>query len=418
MTRIRWRTVLIGVLAAALLGVVVPRAYAHDSPAQGSAISVLDWNAYGAQAIIAGRPPSSSSVLLGILHVAIYDTAVALGLDAEPYLRRDRAPRHTSGPAAIATSAYQVLVARVPAQKAFLDNAYQQYLAGVPDGRAKQNGLDLGVRVAARVLAWRSGDGFDVPVPYVQAPVGPGVWEPTAPTPPVDIVLTQVRPLALRAIDQLRPAGPDALTSTDYGQDLAEVQRLGRIDSADRTAEQTATARFWADHGAGMWNRAVRRIVVEQGLDLGEAARLFAMVHVSAGDAGIACMDAKYHYRFWRPVHAITRADTDGNPATEADPTWQSLLNVNHPEYPSGHGCQTGAVTTALRMYFGSDQFQYTVDSTVTGTTRTFASFSAALDEVIEARIWAGLHFRHAMDDGAQIGRRAARWAVTHHFDS
>jgi hypothetical protein len=193
---------------------------------------------------------------------------------------------------------------------------------------------------------------------------------------------------------------------------------LGRIDSADRTAEQTETVRFWADHGAAQWNRAVRRIVAEQALDLGEAARLFAMVHVSAGDAMIACMDAKYHYRFWRPVHAITRADTDGNPATEPDPTWQSLLNVNHPEYPSGHGCGTGAITAALRAYFGNNRFPYTVDSTVTGTTRSYSSFSAALDEVIEARIWAGLHFRHSMNDGAQIGRRAARWAVNHHFDS
>ena len=416
MTRIGWRTALIGVLAAALVGVAVPRAYAHDSPARGSTDPVVAWNAYGAQAIVAGRPPSSSSVLLGILHVAIYDTAVALGLDAEPYLRRDKAPRHTSGPAAIAAAAYQVLVARVPAQKPFLDTAYQQYLAGVPDGTAKQNGLDLGARVAARVLAWRSGDGFDGSVPYVQSPAGPGVWEPTAPTPPVDIVLTQVRPLALRTIDQLRPAGPDALTTTRYGADFAEVKRWGRIDSADRTAQQTETVRFWADHGAAMWNRAVRRIVAEEELNLGEAARLFAMVHVSAGDAGIACMDAKYHYRFWRPVHAITRADSDGNPATEADPTWQPLLNVNHPEYPSGHGCQTGAVTTALRLYFGRDRFRYTVDSTVTGTTRTYESFSAALAEVIEARILAGLHFRHSMDDGAQIGRRAARWAVSQHF--
>lgn len=416
MRRIRWWAASIGVLAAALLWVAVPRAYAGGAPANGPADAVLDWNAYGAQAIVAGRPPSSSAVLLGILQVAIYDTAVGLGLHAEPYLGRDRAPRPTSARAAISTAAYQVLVARVPAQKPFLDAAYEQYLAAVPDGRAKQNGLDLGARVAARVLAWRAGDGFDVSVPYIQTPPGPGVWEPTAPTPPVDIVLTQVRPLSLRTIDQLRPAGPDDLASTRYAEDFAEVKRLGRADSADRTQEQTATVRFWADHGTAQWNRAVRGIAVEQGLNLGEAARLFAMVFVSAADANIACMDAKYHYRFWRPVHAITRADTDGNPATEPETTWQPLLNVNHPEYPSGHACHTGAITAALRAYFGRDEFQYTVDSTVAGTTRSYGSFSAALDEVIEARIWAGLHFRHSMDDGARIGRRAARWVVSHHF--
>jgi hypothetical protein len=418
MRRIRWWAASISVLVAALFSVAVPRAYAGGSQSSGPADAVLDWNAYSAQAIVAGRPPASSAVLLGIVHVAIYDTAVALGLDAEPYLRRDRAPRRTSARAAIATSAYLVLIARVPAQKPFLDSAYEQYLAAVPDGRAKQDGVDLGTRVAARVLEWRAGDGFDVSVPYVQTPPGPGVWEPTAPTPPVDIVLSQVRPLALRAIDQLRPAGPDELTSTRYAEDLAEVKRLGRVDSADRTSEQTEIARFWADHGTAQWNRAVRQIAIGQGLNLGEAARLFAMVFVSAADADIACMDAKYHYRFWRPVHAITRADTDDNPATEADPTWQSLLNVNHPEYPSGHGCHTGAITVALAAYFGHDQFQYTVDSTVTGATRSYDSFSAALDEVLEARIWAGLHFRHSMNDGARIGRRAARWVVNHHFQA
>ncbi len=294
----------------------------------------------------------------------------------------------------------------MPAQQTVLDAQYQQYLAGVPDGRARRDGVALGERVAARVLRWRANDGLDVAVPYVQRPPGPGVWEPTAPTPPVDLVLTQVRPLAMRSGAQFRPAGPYALTDPRYLRDLAEVRRLGRSDSAERTAEQTAIAGFWADQTAAQWSRAVRRIVAERRLDLGQAARLLAMVWVSTGDAGIACFDAKYYFRFWRPVHAIRGSD----------PTWQSLLNVNHPEYPSGHACLTGAVTTALRTFFGRDRVPFTVDSTTTGAIRTYPSFRASITEVTGARIWSGLHFRHSMEDGTTVGQQAACWALSHHF--
>jgi PAP2 superfamily len=408
MRGIRWRTLVIGALVVTVASAVaVPKAYAKGpTGASGSAEPVLVWSGYAEQAVVAGRPPASSAVLLGIVHIGMYDTAAALGLHAQAYLARERTPRDTSAAAAIATVAHRILVARIPAQQASLDAQYDQYLAGVPDGRAKSAGVALGKRVAARVLRWRDDDGLDATVPYVQRPPGPGVWQPTAPTPPVDLILTQVRPLAMRSVDQFRPAGPYALSDPRYLRDLDEVRRLGRADSAERTVEQTALARFWADQTAAQWSRAVRRIAAERGLNLGQAARLLAMVWVSTGDAGIACFDAKYHYRFWRPVHAIQANE----------PTWQPLLNINHPEYPSGHACLTGAVTTALTAYFGSDRFTYTVDSTTTGLTRTYQTFSASLADVTEARIWSGLHFRHSMQDGAAVGRRAAGWALSHHF--
>jgi hypothetical protein len=229
----------------------------------------------------------------------------------------------------------------------------------------------------------------------------------------VDLVLTQVRPLALRTADQVRPSGPLPLTSRAYALELAETQARGRVDSAVRTAEQTVVARFWAEQTAVQWHRAVVRLAVERRLDLGQAARLFAMVFVAAGDAGIGCFEAKFHFMAWRPVHAVQRADTDGNPRTVADPTWQALLNVNHPEYPSGHACLTGAVTTALAAFFHRDRVAFTMDSTMTQTEVRFASFHAALDEVTEARIDSGLHFRHSMRDGAKVGERAARWTLT-----
>jgi PAP2 superfamily len=409
MRGIRWRPVAIGALVVAFAGTGAGPAAAHTAfptGASGPADPVLVWSGYAEQAIVTGRPPASSAVLLGIVHIGMYDTAVALGLPAEPYLHRERARREASAAAAIATVAHHVLVARVSAQRAILDAEYEQYLRSVPDGRPRRAGVALGERVAGRVLRWRKDDGLDVTVPYVQRPPGPGVWQPTAPTPPVDLVLTQVRPLAMRSIDQFRLAGPYALSDPRYLRELDEVRRLGRVDSTERTPEQTALARFWADQTAAQWGRAVRRIITEHGLNLGQAARLLAMVWVSTGDAGIACFDAKYHYLFWRPVHAIR----------ESDSTWQPLLNINHPEYPSGHACLTGAVTTALRSYFGTNHVAYTVDSVITGVTRTYPTFGSSLAEVTEVRIWSGLHFRHSMEDGATVGQRAARWALSHHF--
>jgi hypothetical protein len=409
MGRVRWWTTVFAtlVIAGVAVGFAVPRASAHEATgASGPADPVVVWSAHAEQAVVTGRPPGNSAVLLAIVHIGMYDTAVAVGLDAEAYLHEERVPRRTSAAAAIATVAHHVLVARVPAQRTILDGLYQQYLAGVPDGWSKRAGVALGGRVADRVLRWRHNDGLDATVRYEQRPPGPGEWQPTAPTPPVDLVLTQVRPLAMRSTDQFRPAGPRALTDPRYLRDLDEVRRLGRSDSTERTGEQTALAQFWSDQTAAQWSRAVRRIVTDRGLRLGEAARLLAMVWVSTGDAAIACFDAKYHHRFWRPVHALQASD----------PTWQPLLNVNHPEYPSGHACLTGAVTTALRSYFGTDRVGFTVDSTTTGVIRTYRRFGAALGEVAVVRIWSGLHFRHSTQDGATVGRQAADWAIGHHY--
>jgi hypothetical protein len=220
----------------------------------------------------------------------------------------------------------------------------------------------------------------------------------------------------LRAADQFRPAGPPALTGRRYAEDLNEVKRLGRVDSTERTALQTETARFWADQTAVQWNRTLRRIAAERGLNLGQATRLLTMSLVSAGDAGIACWDAKFEFVRWRPVQAIQRADTDGNPATVAEPDWQPLLSANHPDYTSGHACVSTAVATALRAYFHRDRVTFTVQSTTTGTSRTYHSLTAVLADVTTARIVGGLHFRSAMRDGMRLGHRVAGYVIDRHF--
>jgi hypothetical protein len=185
-----------------------------------------------------------------------------------------------------------------------------------------------------------------------------------------------VLPLALEYASQFRPDGPPALRSGEYTHDFNEVKYLGRIDSRVRSAEQTAVALFWTDHDIPQWNRSLLRLADARGLTAIETARMLAMTHVAGGDAMIGCFDAKYHYLSWRPLHAILRADTNGNSHTVPDLTWQPLLPTpNHPEYPSAHACHTTAIAEALESFFGSGRLRFSIDSLVTGETRHYRRF-------------------------------------------
>ncbi len=340
--------------------------------------------------------------------VAIHDTVVALEGGSQPYAATPDVRRPASLSAAVATAAHHVLVARVPHLAVEVGAQYRAYLDTLPRTRATLNGIDAGTQVADAVIQQRSSDGIDDVVPYVQPTPGPGVFEPVAPTTPVGVALASVTPFAMSSPDQLRPHGPPALDSATYTHDFDEVKDYGRLDSTQRTAKQTETALFWSEHGFLQWSRTLRAIAAEQRLDDREAARMLAMVHVAGADGTIGCFDAKYHYLFWRPSHAIPRADTDGNDATEADATWTPLLTVNHPEYPSGAGCVNGAITATLAAFFGTDDVPFAMSSTVTGTTRNYDRFSGSLGEDLDARVWSGLHFRSSMADGAGLGLAVA----------
>ena len=383
----------------------------------GQSNAVTDWNLIAQNAIVVGRPPGSSLVLEGIVQAAIYDATVAIEGGYEPFVASPSVSRPASTAAAVAAAARGVLVVRVPGQAASVDAQYAAYLAPIPDGPAKTNGIAVGEQVAQAILAWRTGDGFDNVVPWVQPPLGPGVFEPfPSGTTPVDVKLKQVRPLTLTSSDQFRPDGPNLLTSAEYAADFNEVKAYGRADSAVRTPEQTEVARFWAENTAIQWPRTQRALAVEKGLSLAETARILALAQVAAADALLACFDAKYHYLFWRPVHAIQRADTDGNPATEPDPSWTPLLVVNHPEYPGAHGCVTTAIAETLAAFFGSDKVAFSMGSTITGTVRYYERFRDAAKEVYDARTWAGLHFRNSTMEGAWMGRNVARHVVANFF--
>jgi hypothetical protein len=391
----------------------------QDTETSSQQRAVADWSLIAQNAIVVvGRKfPGEAAVYMGIVHATIYDVVVAFEGDYRPYAITPTVPPNTSVEAAVAAAAHRVLVGRFPDQQVNLDAVYLAYLDGIPDGEAETNGILVGEEVGVGMLLLRANDGLDSIVPYAQRPPGPGVYEPTAPATPVGVRLPRVPPLALESASQFRPNGPPALNSGEYAGDFNEVKDLGRFDSSVRTAEQTALARFWTDSDIPQWNRNLLRLADARGLTAIETARMLAMAHVAGGDAMIGCFDAKYHYLSWRPLHAIQRADTDGNPLTVPDPTWQPLLSTpNHPEYPSAHACHTTAVAEALESFFGPGRTSFSLDSLVTGETRYYDRFKDVVEEVNNARVWAGFHFRYADEDGSKLGRKVARFVVTTFF--
>ena len=416
------RRMILVAIAAALIAATTVAAGGRDRAqavgSTGGPNAVTHWSLVAQDAISVGRAPAASEVLNGLVHATIYDTVVAVEGEYEPFAVSIRRSGPTSVEAAVAAAARGVLVARVSAQAPTVEAAYTAYLAGIPEGARKTNGIRLGRAVAGAYIALRSDDGYDNVVPWVQPTPGPGVFEPIPPgSTPVDVRLKQVRPLSFDSPSRFRANGPDALTSSDYTADFNDVRDLGRVDSAIRTPQQTETARFWSEQTMVQFSRTVRNLALDRGLDTLETARLMAMVHVSAGDSAIGCWESKYWYNFWRPQHAIQRADTDDNPATVQDTTWTHLLNGNHPEYPSGHSCFTSAVTNALAEYFGTDRVPLAITSTVTGTTHHFDRLRDVRREVGRARVYAGLHFTEALLDGERLGERTTRYVLHDNFE-
>ena len=370
--------------------------------------------------------PGEAAVLMGIVHAAIYDAAVAIKGGYQPYAATPpTAAARTSTEAAIATAAYDTLTGLQPqlgANQTILDGDHAAYMAAIPDGTSKSGGIAVGATVARAVLALRANDGrgcsttlADLGLPVLAA----GVWQP-APGPVLGLCLPGMRPLALRTASQFRPAGPDALTSEGYAADVNQVEDLGRIDSTSRTPEQTSQALFWTDHDIRQWNDGMLRLATARGLDLLQTARMLAMAHVAGGDAMIACFDAKYHYWFWRPYQAIPLADSDGNPATVADPGWKPLgTTPNFPEYPSAHACHSTAVAMALGAFFGTDQVRLTLDSRapgVTERTRTYRRLHDVVKDVDRARVLVGFHFLSSDLQGSALGRAVGRYVARHYF--
>jgi hypothetical protein len=229
-----------------------------------------------------------------------------------------------------------------------------------------------------------------------------------------------MRPFSLDSADQFRPGGPPSLDSKKWARDYNEVKEIGSSSSSTRTEEQTLAARFWAERPNQQAHRAFRKFVLDHGLDVVDASRFMAMVSVVFADAQIACYDAKYHYAFWRPITAVRAGDTDGNDATVGDPTWSPLLPVtpNHPEYPSAHACITPAGGRVIARFLGTDQIDFTVPSLTGLKDRHFDTVKELEDDVGNARIWGGIHYRSSVEAGNMIAMKTAHQVLAHHFQS
>lgn len=425
-------------LAVMLMSLVVVDSAPNASCAQHSPVTapsavtqadvhtdmVLDWNAHAANAIVgvAGQRPERGLIRLAMVQVAIYDAVNAIeGYPFEAYGVSPNVVSPASPLAATAAAAHDVLVALFPAQQADLDAKYSASLTTIPDGPAKTNGISVGQRTAAGILALRANDGRDAVVPYTPGS-GPGVWMPTPPPflPAAAPETAYVQPFTLVSPSQFRAAPPPELTSKTWKRDYNEVKTLGSATSTTRTSEQTDIGRFWSDQPILQWNRAWRNISAAQGLSLSDNARFFAMLATASADAIIACWDSKYFYNFWRPVTAIRAGDTDGNPDTEPDSNWIGLVvTPNHPEYPAAHGCFSGVSSYTLKSFFGTNHFDFTIDSKVAGLTdpeRSYTSFLRALDEVLDARVYGGMHYRNSTTAGAKIGKQVSKYVTNHFF--
>ena len=403
-------------LAAALAAVA-----ALTAPAVGSADTVTQWNQNAANAlyVTAAQPPNVSVLHMAMVQGAVYDAVNAIDGGREGYLLTSRVATPTdSKDAAAATAAYKVLVSIVPVQQPALQALYNASLAGIPDGTAKTRGIAVGDAAAAAMIAARTADGR-FGTPGFLTGTTPGAWRPVLPAFGNDpnAWTKDVKPFLLERASQFRSSGPYDLDSRKYARDFAEVKAMGSASSTTRTADQTQAALYWAENPPRTWNRIFNSLSTASGVSLVDNARLFAELYLTAADALIAVWDEKAHYSFWRPITAIREAHTDGNDATSRDENWLPLVaNPPYPEHPSGHLGLSGSICKTLQQFFGTDKLEWS-DTNVAGRTRSYSRVSDAVEEIVDLRVWSGLHFRKADEDAERIGRRIAKYRATHYFE-
>jgi hypothetical protein len=422
----RHSTTLGGTVLALLAAAVLALSGATTSSAKPVAggppdTYVANWDAVGTQAFsAAGLTPAEGHVIFAYVAIAIYDSVMAVKGGHEPFAVDVDAPDNTSAEAAVAAAARRILEHYLPAQTALVEGAYASSLSSIADGPAKTNGITLGTAVADLLIVQRSDDGFRANVGYAPpSPADPGDWVPTAATPPIGSYLGHMRPFSLKSADQFRPGPPPGLGTKKWADEFNEVKTIGSNSaSSPRTPEQTVAARFWAEAPVQQARGSFRKFVLDHQLDVADAARFLAMMSVTYADGLIACFDAKYTYERWRPITAIRAGDTDGNSATVGDPTWTPLLPAtpNHPEYPSAHSCITPASGVVISRFLRNPVIDFTIPSLTGLGDRHFARPADLTYDVGNARIWGGIHFRSAIDEGVKISTRTADYVLAHDF--
>jgi hypothetical protein len=391
-------------------------------PPPSNADAVVAWNTAAINATLAAKLlPPQAVVTMAYAQAAVYDAVVAIQGGYKPY-HYQLSPRHpdASVDAAVAEAAHDVLTHYLPSQQAAFDTQLVASLAAVPDSPAKVDGIAIGQASAASLIAFRQGDGFMADIGFVMPAPAIGVFQLLPGQVPGAPWLSQLRPFMLQNPDQFRPGPPPALTSAAYALSYNESKYFGGTSSPYRTADQTDVAFFWTSAPVPQFNNMYQSVIARQNLNAVKAARLLAMTNIVGADALVACWDAKYTYLAWRPQFAIPQGDQDGNPFTQGDPTWKPLAPTPaHPEYPSAHGCGSEAQVYALVSFLGTNNIN--VDMTgnapnLVHPTRHYQTAAQLINEIGNARVWGGMHFRFSVNAGVWLGLRVASWTLQRNF--
>jgi hypothetical protein len=385
---------------------------AFASPARADVIT--DWNQTAIEAMkvasIAGNPWTRN---LAMMHVAMSDAVNSVQHKYALYAPGGMMAPAASPEAAAAAAARTILLQQVPSQKALIEQAFEASTKNIPDGSAKKDGVALGEKCAAAVLADRAGDGTAAPNTY-RPVTTPGVWIPT--TPPLFAEYARAKPWVMKSADQVRPLPAPDLTSEVYARDYNETKEMGAAKSTKRTADQTAAVKFWTQDNLGtVWQDAARQLSDAKKLSLAENARLFALLNMGIANTFITDWDAKFTYNRWRPVTAIRNGDQDGNDATERDAGWTSLnANPMHPEYPAQAAIIAGLCMGVFEGVFGPNPATPIVATDVMDPKlqRRFANVKLVSDEVQNIRIWGGIHFRTSLEVGYGMGQKIADFLI------
>jgi hypothetical protein len=375
---------------------------------------VTDWDATAVGIVQTGTapPPPLGFRTMAILHTAMFDAVNSIEPRYKPYKVRLAATPDTSKEAAAAAAAAAVLIKLFPDAAADVQSTLTSYLAALPDSEAKSKGIELGQEVAAKILEARANDGASAPDAY-RPKTKPGVYIPTPIT--YGWALATMTPFALASPSQFRTKPPPSLKSAEWARDYNEIKEIGAKNSAKRTARQTEDARFWLVGGPLAYDQLPRQIAIAKNMDLLDSARFMALFSVATADAFIAVFDAKYKYEFWRPITAIRNGDIDGSPATERDATWQPIdATPMHPEYPCAHCILSSSVAAVIEGLLGSDEIpEVSLTSPfLPGVTHHFTNLRSFSDEIANARICAGFHYRFSTIAGREMGEKIGAYVV------
>jgi PAP2 superfamily len=400
-------------ISAAIFGAWVAVAV----PAPAFANVITDWDEKALVVVtplasLGGTSPYMAQRMMGMVHAAMFDSVNSIERRYRPYLVQLPADPATSKEAAAAAASAAVLATIDSKTAGEMKVALATYLASIPDAAAKSDGVKLGEAVAAKVLQARANDGSDAPDAY-RPRTTPGVYVPTAIT--LSSMWPNMKPFAMASPSQFRPNPPISLGSQEWATDYNELKDYGGQISAKRTPQQTETVRFWLVGPPVAYHPFVRQLVIARQMSVVDSARFMALVAIGLNDAIIAVLDAKYHYNFWRPITAIRNGDIDGNPSTEREATWQPIATTPmHPEYPCAHCIQSGSVAGVIKAVFGTTDIPEIAmtSPTAPGVVHRWTNMTAFTEEVANARIWGGLHYRFSTRVGTDMGYQIGEYVV------